>query len=59
MRYKVKSHLRAIIDDTKNELTASSGALMQELYDELVELEERLKKNRQQSKTDLQRKRLV
>ena len=40
---KVKSHLRAIIDDTKNELTASSRALMQDLYDELVELEERLK----------------
>ncbi|STX81222.1 transposase [Legionella busanensis] len=41
---KVKSHLRAIIDDRGNELTASSRELMQDLYDELIELEERLKK---------------
>jgi len=41
---KVKSHLRSIIDDTENELTVSSRELMQELYDELVELEGRLKK---------------
>ncbi len=41
---KVKSHLRSIIDDQKNELTNSSRELMQELYDELVEMEARLKK---------------
>jgi transposase len=41
---KVKSHLRSIIDDQKNELTSSSRELMQELYDELVEMEARLKK---------------
>ena len=41
---KVKGHLRSIIDDEGNELTISSRELMQELYDELVELEERLKK---------------
>ncbi len=41
---KVKSHLRAISDDQENELTVSSRELMQELYDELIETEERLKK---------------
>tara|TARA_Y100000815_G_C13230864_1_gene457976 strand:+ start:241 stop:843 length:603 start_codon:yes stop_codon:yes gene_type:complete len=41
---KVKSHLRSIIDDQNNELTTSSRELMQELYDELVEVEARLKK---------------
>lgn len=41
---KVKSHLRSIIDDEKNELTSSSRELMQELYDELAETEVRLKK---------------
>lgn len=41
---KVKSQLLSIIDDKENELTASSRELMQELYDELIELEERLKK---------------
>lgn len=40
---KVKSHLRSIIDDKKNELTVSSRELMQELYDELIEMEARLK----------------
>ncbi|WP_419421536.1 IS110 family transposase (plasmid) [Legionella sp. D16C41] len=41
---KVKSHLRAIIDNKENELTDSSRELMQDLYDELIELEDRLKK---------------
>ena len=41
---KVKSHLRSIIDDKGNELTIASRELIQELYDELVDLEERLKK---------------
>jgi transposase len=41
---KVRSHLRSIIDNQKNELTSSSRELMQELYDELVEMEARLKK---------------
>ncbi|WP_420870581.1 IS110 family transposase [Legionella sainthelensi] len=41
---KVKSHLRSIIDDKENELTSSSRELMQELYDELIELEKRLEK---------------
>lgn len=41
---KVKSHLRSVIDDKENELTISSRELMEELYNELVELEERLKK---------------
>lgn len=41
---KVKDHLLSIIDDKENELTLSSRELMQELYDELVELEGRLKK---------------
>jgi transposase len=41
---KVKSHLRLIIDDQNNELTISSRELMQELYDELVDMEARLKK---------------
>lgn len=41
---KVKSHLISIIDDKENELTISSRELMHELYDELVELEGRLKK---------------
>jgi transposase len=41
---KVKSYLRSIIDDKGNELTVSSRELMQELYDELLVLEERLKK---------------
>ena len=40
---KVKSHLRSIIDDKGNELTTSSRELMQELYDELIETEARLK----------------
>ncbi len=40
---KVKSHLQAIIADKENELTVSSRELMQELYDELVETEARLK----------------
>lgn len=41
---KVKSCLCSIIDDEKNELTISSRELMSELYDELVEIEERIKK---------------
>jgi transposase len=41
---KVKSYLRSIIDDQNNELTSSSRELMQELYEELVEMEARLKK---------------
>ena len=40
---KVKNHLRSIIDDKANELTTSSRELMQELYDELIETEARLK----------------
>ena len=40
---KVKNHLYSIIDDKENELTTSSRELMQDLYDELIELEERLK----------------
>lgn len=40
---KVKSHLRTIIDDQMNELTISSRELMEELYDELIESEARLK----------------
>jgi transposase len=40
---KVKSHLQSIIDDKENELTISSRELMQELYNELVETEARLK----------------
>lgn len=35
---KVKNHLLSIIDDKENELTTLSRKLMQELYDELVEL---------------------
>ena len=41
---KVKSQLRSIIDDKANELTVSSRELMQDLYDELIEVDERLKK---------------
>ena len=40
---KVKSHLRSIIDDQMNELTALSRELMEELYDELIEAEARIK----------------
>jgi transposase len=39
---KVKSHLRSIIDDPENELTVLTRELMQELYDELIEMEKRL-----------------
>ena len=39
---KVKGLLRIIIDDQENELTVTSRELMQELYEELVELEEKL-----------------
>ena len=41
---KVKGLLRIIIDDQENELTVSSRELMQELYEELVGLEERVAK---------------
>jgi transposase len=41
---KVKNYLRLIIDNEENELTALSRELMQELYDELIENIERLKK---------------
>ena len=41
---KVKGLLRSIIDDQANELTISSRELMQELYEELVGLEERVAK---------------
>jgi transposase len=41
---KVKGALRLIIDDESNELTVSSRVLMQDLYDELIDVEERLKK---------------
>ncbi len=41
---KVKKALLSIIDDSSNELTSSSRELMRELYDELVEIECRLKK---------------
>ena len=40
---KVKKSLCSIISDEKNELTDLSRVCMQELYDELVEVEERLK----------------
>jgi len=41
---KVKRCLRSIIDDNKNELTILSRGLMQDLYDELIEIEIKLKK---------------
>lgn len=41
---KVKGLLRIIIDDQENELTVISRELMQELYEELVELEEKVAK---------------
>ena len=41
---KVKKILASIISDEKNELTLSSRELMQNLYEELVEIEMRLKK---------------
>jgi len=40
---KVKKHLRAVIDNQRNELTALSRELMEELYNELIEIEEKLK----------------
>lgn len=40
---KVKSHLLSIIGDQNNELTVLSRELMQELHDELIETETRLK----------------
>lgn len=39
----VKRNLRLIIDDEANELTISTRELMQDLYEELTEVEERLK----------------
>ena len=41
---KVTSSLPSIIDNQENELTFLSRELMQELYDELIEVEERLRK---------------
>jgi transposase len=41
---KVKSELRSLIDNKENELTVLTRELMQDLYDELVDVEERLKK---------------
>jgi transposase len=52
---KVKSHVLLIIDDKEYELTVSSRELMHELYDELVELEGRLKKLEKKVKLNLQR----
>ena len=40
---RVKRSLCASIADSGNELTPSSRACMQDLYDELVEVEDRLK----------------
>ena len=41
---KVRSALREIIDNMNNELTALTRELMENLYDELVEMESRIKK---------------
>ena len=41
---KVRRSLQAIIADSENELTPTSRACMQDLYDELVDIECRLKK---------------
>lgn len=41
---KVRKNLRSVIDDTSNELTYSTRELMGELYNELAEIESRLKK---------------
>lgn len=41
---KVKSALRELIDDSTNELTSLTRALMESLYDELIELDGRIKK---------------
>jgi transposase len=50
---KVKSHLRSIIDNKENELTISSRELMQELYDELIEIEGTAQENGNKNKTCL------
>ncbi len=47
---KVKSELRIIIDDEENQLTAFIRELMQDLYDELIEIECKLKKIEKQIK---------
>ena len=41
---KVRAHLSLIITDAQNELTPATREFMSNLYDELVELEDRLKK---------------
>ena len=41
---KVRGELRILIDDNENELTELTRALMEDLYDELVEVDEKLKK---------------